>query len=106
MFAESFRPEEGVGCEACHGPGSDYLDPEIMANRAQFIAHGGQVPDEATCRSCHRNSDRFDFAEWWPKIAHQRPEPLGTPEHPGEQNRPVGPETRSRPRPTGRMMEP
>jgi hypothetical protein len=73
LFAGSFRQQEGVSCEACHGPGSDYIDPEIMSDRESFISHGGVIPDEQTCRSCHRNSDRFDFAEWWPKVAHKRP---------------------------------
>jgi hypothetical protein len=44
-----------------------------MADRASFLASGGRVPDESTCRSCHRNSERFDWAESWPKIAHPIP---------------------------------
>ena len=74
LFASSFRPEEGIGCESCHGPGSDYIDPEVMAERDAFLANGGRVPDEAICRSCHRNSERFDWAESWPKIAHPVPD--------------------------------
>jgi Ankyrin repeats (3 copies)/Cytochrome c554 and c-prime/Ankyrin repeat len=70
LFADSFRSEEGVGCESCHGPGSLYLDPEVMADRKAFLANGGHIPDEATCRSCHRNSDQFDYDEMRPKIAH------------------------------------
>jgi hypothetical protein len=68
----SFRMEEGVSCEACHGPGSLYIDPEIMSDRHRFLANGGVVPDAATCRGCHRNSERFDYDAWWPKIAHAR----------------------------------
>jgi hypothetical protein len=70
LFAASYRMEEGVGCEACHGPGSLYVDSEIMADRQAFLANGGVVPGEATCRSCHRNSENFDFDEMWSKIAH------------------------------------
>jgi len=70
LFATSYREEEGVGCEACHSPGSLYVDPEIMADRNAFLANGGRVPDENTCRGCHRNSERFDYAEIWPKVAH------------------------------------
>jgi hypothetical protein len=73
LFAESFRPEEGVSCEACHGPGSEYIEPEAMANREAFLAAGGRIPTEDTCRSCHRNSERFSWAEWAPKIAHPLP---------------------------------
>ena len=28
----SFHFEDGVQCEQCHGPGSDYIDAEIMRN--------------------------------------------------------------------------
>jgi len=70
LFAEGFRAEEGVSCESCHGPGSLYVDPEIMSDREVFLANGGLIPDENTCRSCHRNSDQFDFEEMWPKVAH------------------------------------
>ena len=74
LMAEGYRPSEGVGCEACHGPGSRYIDPEIMMDRDRFLANGGIVPTADTCRSCHRRLDRFDFQEWWPRIAHGAPE--------------------------------
>ena len=70
LLARSYRQEEGVGCESCHGPGSLYVDPEIMSNREAFLAAGGRIPDENTCRSCHRNTEQFDFEEMWPKIVH------------------------------------
>jgi len=72
LLAAGYRLQEGVGCEACHGPGSRYMYPEVMADREQFLARGGIVPDEETCRRCHRNAERFDFASWWPKIAHKK----------------------------------
>lgn len=71
IHAPAFRPEEGVGCEACHGPGSLYVDPEIMADREAFLAAGGRIPDETTCRQCHRRADAFEFATEWPKVAHR-----------------------------------
>jgi nitrate/TMAO reductase-like tetraheme cytochrome c subunit len=73
LFAASFAESEGVGCEACHGPGSQYVDASVMSDRAAFLTAGGRVPHEATCRSCHRNPENFDFATWWPQIAHSRP---------------------------------
>ncbi len=76
LYADTFRPEEGVSCESCHGPGSDYSEAEIMADHEAFLSNGGRVPDETTCRSCHRNSENFDWAEWWPKTAH----PISRPE--------------------------
>ena len=70
LFAASYREAEGVGCEACHGPGSLYVDSEIMTDREAFLANGGRIPDENTCRNCHRRSENFDYAEMWPKVAH------------------------------------
>lgn len=70
LFAATYREEEGVSCEACHGPGSLYMDPEIMADREAFLANGGRIPDESTCRGCHRRSEEFDFAEFSEKIRH------------------------------------
>jgi len=72
LFATSFEASQGVGCEACHGPGSEYMDAETMSNRATYLAAGGNVPDESTCRNCHRN-EQFDFHVLWPEVAHPRP---------------------------------
>ena len=74
LYDASFRPQEGVSCEACHGPGSNYVTVEAMSDPDAFAAAGGRVPDESTCRSCHRNSENFDWHEMWPKIAHPRPQ--------------------------------
>jgi hypothetical protein len=74
LFESSYRSQEGVSCEACHGPGSNYADAEVMVNREAFLANGGRVPDKSTCRSCHRRSENFDFEEMWPKIAHPKPQ--------------------------------
>jgi hypothetical protein len=73
VFAESFRREEGIGCEACHGPGSAYSDATIMADRERFLDNGGRIPDEQACRQCHQD-DGFHFEERLPQIAHPRPE--------------------------------
>ncbi len=71
-YAETFSMQEGVGCETCHGPGSAYLDLEVMSDRDKFIANGGIIPDQQTCRRCHGNQD-FDFEEMFAKIAHPKP---------------------------------
>jgi len=73
LFESSYRSQEGVSCEACHGPGSKYSTTDVMADREAFLANGGRIPDADTCRSCHRVSDNFDWAEKWPKIAHPKP---------------------------------
>jgi hypothetical protein len=61
--------DEGVGCEACHGPGSAYIAPEVMTDRDAFLANGGRIPDELTCRHCHRD-EAFDFIERLELIRH------------------------------------
>jgi hypothetical protein len=70
--AETYRQAEGVGCEACHGPGSTYVNPAIMTDRAAFLANGGRIPDETTCLGCHEDAG-FRYAERLPRIAHPRP---------------------------------
>ena len=60
---------EGVGCEACHGPGSDYMTEEVMRDRSSFLANGGRVPNELTCRECHRD-EAFVFMERLTRIRH------------------------------------
>lgn len=69
--ADTFRQEEGVGCEACHGPGSVYVGPAIMGDRAAFLANGGRIPDEATCRTCHEG-DRFQYEDRLVRVAHPK----------------------------------
>jgi hypothetical protein len=73
IYASSYRPADGITCEACHGAGSLYASTEVMSDRDAFLANGGRIPDASTCRSCHRNSDDFDWDERWPQIAHSRP---------------------------------
>lgn len=71
-FAPTFYKEQGIGCEACHGPGSAYMEQSIMEDREKFLENGGVIPDEKVCRQCHRD-DQFQFDEWFKKIAHPKP---------------------------------
>ena len=60
---------EGVQCEACHGPGSDYKKKSIMQDRELAMKNGLLIPDEKTCLKCHnekvpeefRSKEKFDF---------------------------------------------
>jgi hypothetical protein len=63
--------DEGVGCEACHGPGSAYMTQEVMGDREAFLANGGRIPDELTCRSCHRD-EAFDYRARRPLVHRYR----------------------------------
>lgn len=49
----SYKIEEGVGCEACHGAGSKYSPDEIMKSWQLFREYGGSHGDEPTCIKCH-----------------------------------------------------
>jgi len=68
---------EGVGCEACHGPGSDYKQMSIMKDREKSMAAGLLMPDEKTCLGCHNDKSPtykpFNFEERAKQIAHPVP---------------------------------
>lgn len=68
---------EGVGCEACHGAGSDYKAMAVMKDKAKAVAAGMVVPDEKTCVKCHNEKSPtykpFKFAEAWKIVAHPKP---------------------------------
>ncbi len=63
-----FGPDEGVGCEACHGPGSDYMPEAIMRDKRAAMAAGLLKPSRETCLRCH--DQKFDFDTAVKKIAH------------------------------------
>lgn len=73
--------EEGISCEACHGPGSIYKSLKIMkamyAGTQDFAAVGALHPDENTCKKCHNPASptykEMNFAEAMKTIAHPVP---------------------------------
>lgn len=76
--ASTFDLRDGVGCESCHGPGSESV-PEPAASGA---ARGHRTPllrvTRETCLRCHAGAHGrpFDFAVAAARIAHPtRPEP-------------------------------
>jgi len=75
---ETLTIEEGIGCEACHGAGSEYKKISIMKNREKAIAAGLQVIDEKTCTICHNEGSPvykpFKFEEAVKEIPHPTPE--------------------------------
>ncbi len=80
LLGEKFKMEDGVQCETCHGPGSDYKTLKVMKSREEAIANGLKLYDkvEDLCVTCHNSeSPTFvekDIAEMWNKIKHPIPE--------------------------------
>lgn len=83
MLAPTFKADEGVGCESCHGPGSEYKTMATMkgidAGTIKAESVGLLKPDEKTCLKCHNAESPtfkgFKYAEAAPKIAHPTPKP-------------------------------
>jgi len=78
LKAESFDQTEGIGCEACHGPGSRYKSLKIMKDHEAALAAGLIIPIEESCIGCHNEESptykEFKFEEFWKMIAHPIPE--------------------------------
>ena len=69
---DSYSPYEGVGCEACHGPGSNYSPQAIMTDPRAAEAAGLRQVTRQTCLPCHENAHGkpFDFDKAVEKISH------------------------------------
>lgn len=81
MLAPTYALEEGVSCEACHGPGEKYKGLTIMKDKKLAMENGLVIPDEKTCKGCHNAESptfkEFKFAEALKLIAHPKPKPKG-----------------------------
>ncbi len=76
-FAKTFKKEDGVQCETCHGPGSDYKPSSVMKDREKSLANGLILPNEEMCKKCHNEESPhfkgFCFAHYYPKVTHPHP---------------------------------
>lgn len=76
---KSYKVEEGVGCESCHGPGSLYKKSKVMKDQKAALAAGMIIPDEKTCKTCHQakiagHDGKFTtLKKEYDKIAHPVP---------------------------------
>jgi hypothetical protein len=74
---DSYSMEEGVGCETCHGPGSEYKSMSVMKDKEKAIAAGLQLHGPDFCVKCHNENSptykAFNYEEAWKKIAHPVP---------------------------------
>jgi len=76
---------QGVQCEACHGPGSEYKALSVMKDKAASMAKGLITPTDKVCATCHTATlpkecwpgaaaaPKFVFAEAVKKIEHHVP---------------------------------
>ena len=82
LLGPKYKLEDGVGCESCHGPGSEYKSKKfqegIAAGTIEMATVGMIKPTEAVCVKCHNEKSPtfkgFDFQERSAKIAHPKPE--------------------------------
>jgi YVTN family beta-propeller protein len=77
QFDPTFRAEDGVQCEACHGPASNHV--QAMQSGKPSTAAMLPLPTLDDCLVCHRqkdthkkvlNSESFDFEEGLRKVLH------------------------------------
>ena len=81
LMAKSFKPEEGVQCETCHGAGEKYKKMSTMKNKAKAVKNGlidfkSDDDIKAMCVKCHSGTEhtgKFDFAKAWEKVKHPTP---------------------------------
>jgi hypothetical protein len=72
---------EGVGCESCHGPGSEYKSSKVkkalVAGEITAESIGLWEQNEALCVTCHNEESPtykpFDYEARSAEIAHPRP---------------------------------
>ena len=78
-----FSVRDGIQCEKCHGPGSEYAEATVMTNREAAMRAGLNIPTKDDCMNCHfeKGSHRivlgprsFDLEKAWQEIAHPTPD--------------------------------
>ncbi len=82
FFGPKYKIEDGVGCESCHGAGSDYFKKKTMIavlnGELKRENVGLIIPDEADCRECHNRRSptfkAFDFESANAQITHPVPD--------------------------------
>ncbi|HEY3251708.1 MAG TPA: multiheme c-type cytochrome [Ignavibacteria bacterium] len=75
---DTFDKTQGIQCETCHGPGSEYKKLSIMKDKEQAKQNGLTINNnEEFCKTCHNsespNYKEFKYDEFWAKIQHSKP---------------------------------
>ena len=78
----AFRIEDGVQCEKCHGPGSEYMSEKVMRDPEAARRAGLRRFEKRDCAVCHyvkgshaavHQKAQLDVAEAWQRLAHAVP---------------------------------
>ena len=78
-LAASFKKEQGVQCESCHGPGDKHVKARAASEEEDNVKDDEIVkaPAEKTCLGCHNKESPsfkgFKFAEAQKVIEHKNP---------------------------------
>ena len=81
-----FRIEDGVQCEKCHGPGSEYMDEAVMRDPEAARRAGLRRFTKRDCAVCHyvkgshvavHRKPPLDVEEAWQELAHPVPRGAG-----------------------------
>jgi hypothetical protein len=84
-LASGFKPEMGVQCESCHGPGETHMKARFAAaakakEGEKVVVPAGEIvssPTQAVCVGCHNKESPtfkgFCFLTYEPKIRHLDP---------------------------------
>ena len=75
----TFRFEDGVQCESCHGPAGNHV--AIRRGQAKTMPTGLKMPTREDCMGCHLEKpshaildrEKYDIEKAWKKIAHPIP---------------------------------
>jgi hypothetical protein len=82
IFKKPLAIADGVQCESCHGPGSEYRKKTVMSDHKKAVAAGMWEPgeNEKVCTACHNKDSPtwdaakgFDFEAAKKKIEHPIP---------------------------------
>jgi len=65
---ETFSTLDGVQCEKCHGPGSEYMDTTVMMDREAAMKAGLMMPTMQDCMGCHEVKGSHVAIHQLPKI--------------------------------------
>ena len=76
---DKYSAEEGVTCEACHGPGEKYWNISIMRDKKKAMENGLVEPTEELCVTCHNKESptykAFKYEEAYKLVEHHPPPP-------------------------------